>query len=328
MLHVGMIGSGIMSEIHAQNFSQIPDVTISAVYSTDTVSAIKLAKKHGATLFKSFDDLLNYQKLDVVAICTPTPSHKDYAVAALLADKHVFLEKPIARTLEDGKQLLETGAKAKGKFMVGFVVRFCHEYAHAKKLIEDGTIGKVGVVRTARRAHFPIGLDNWYGNAAQSGGVILDMLIHDMDYLRWCFGEIKQIYAKNLLHKLNDKIDYALVMMRFTNGVIAHLEGSWAFEGEFHTAFEIAGDKGIIDFNSLTSNPVNVYVKQNVIEQDRVAVPEPPVLQSPYFLEDLYFINCIQNDKIPMVSVKEGYEALRIGIAALESAQSKKVINL
>lgn len=328
MLRVGIIGSGTMGHIHAESFAMCQDVRISSVYCIRPDSAVRLAEKYQAKVLVSSQELCNSPDVDVVVVCTPTPSHAECTLSALKAGKHVFLEKPLARNLEEGQAILRAASKTKRKLMVGHVVRFAQEYVSTKELLDQGTIGSVGLVRTARRARFPIGSSDWYAEPEQSGGVILDMLIHDMDYLRWCFGEVKRIYARNLLPRIKDHVEYALITMRFQNGVIAHLEGSWAYEGDFHTAFEIAGRKGLINFHSLEATPLTVVMKQAPGGRERVAVPRPPVNESPYLLEVQHFLESIRNDSTPAVGAKEGYKALQIALAALESAVSGKPVSL
>jgi len=346
MLRVGIVGSGTMGQIHAENFSRIPDVKVTAIYCKrpdsaagrafgppeDSVGppvwAARRAEKYVVKLFNRSEDLFDHDEVDAVVICTPTPSHAEYAIGALKAGKHVFLEKPMARSLEEGQRILEAASGAKGKFMVGHVVRFCHEYCHARRLLEDGVIGRVGVVRTARRGRFPMGFGDWYADPVQSGGVILDMLIHDLDYLRWCFGPVKRVYAKNLLHRIGDHVDYGLVVMRFRNGIIAHLEASWAYEGDFHTAFEFSGTKGLIHFHSLETAPLTLFLKQGPASRERVAVPRPPLNESPYLLEVQHFVECIRKDRRPAIGAKEGYEALRLALAALQSARTGEPVEL
>ena len=327
-MKVGIIGTGTMGQIHTKNLSSIPGIKISAIFSSQEEEAAQMAATYHAEHIRSKDDLFNRTQLDIVFVCTPTPSHAEYALPFIEAGKHVFLEKPIARTLGEGQQIIQATQRATGKFFVGHVVRFSHDYVHIKKLMDDGMVGKVGVIRTDRRARFPRGIDNWFSDSEKSGGVILDMIIHDIDYLRWCFGEVKQVYANNLMYRSHKNKDYALIIMRFKNGIIAHLEGSWTYEGEFHTAIEIAGDKGLINFNSLNTSPINLFKNRDVNNQERVAVPKPPVKYDPYFLEDQYFIDCIRKNVTPCIGAQDGYNALSIALAALESAQTGKLVKM
>jgi len=328
MLRTAIIGTGTMGELHAECFSQIPDVQISAIYSLDKASAQKLARAYDARIFTDEDEFWKFKEMDIVVICTPTSSHDHLAMRALKTGRHVFLEKPVARTLDSARALKHAAAAAKTKLMVGHVLRFFQEYVQARQLLLDGVVGKVGIARTARRGRFPLGFKNWYGKLEDSGGVILDMIIHDLDFLRWCFGEVQQVYAKNLIQRLADNIDYTLITLRFQNGVIAHVEGSWNYEGNFHAAFEIAGRDGLISYHSLETSPIQVLLKKDERGHERVAVPKSPLNESPYLLEDRHFVDCILNDKQPLTGVDEGYEALRIALAALESAATGAVVKL
>ncbi len=120
---------------------------------------------------------------------------------------------------------------------VGHVVRFFPEYQKAKQAIDEGAIGQVGVVRTTRGGSYPVATEDWYANTDRSGGLVLDLMVHDFDFLRWCFGDAERIYAKNMagVSGVNEeRKDYALVTIRFKNDVIAHLEGTWPMKASAH----------------------------------------------------------------------------------------------
>jgi predicted dehydrogenase len=207
--------------------------------------------------------------------------------------------------------------------MVGHVLRYFHEYVKAKEIIDSGSVGKVGMVRTTRGGRFP--REGWYANHRMSGGVILDMIIHDFDFLRWCFGEVKRVYAKGTIYKGHKDTDYALVTLRFRNGVIAHVEGSWAHPSGFITRLEVVGDKGLLNLESEDSLPLRVEVKTRDSGQS-VIVPESPVKESPYLLELRHFIDCVFNDKEPAITGQDALKAVGIAQAALESIKTGRVV--
>jgi predicted dehydrogenase len=211
--------------------------------------------------------------------------------------------------------------------MVGHVLRYFPEYRKAKELVDKGKVGRPAVVRCTRGGSFPRASQDWYAKYEMSGGLILDMIIHDFDFLRWCFGPVERVYAKGLLMKKLDHIDYALVTLRFKNGVIAHVEGSWAHPGGFGTKLEIAGDKGLIQFDSIQDAPLNLKVKDAKTGAG-VAVPESPLKESPYTLELKHFVNCVQNNKEPEITGDDALAALEVSLAAIESIKSGEVVTL
>ena len=212
--------------------------------------------------------------------------------------------------------------------MIGHVLRFFHEYVKIKEAIDSGKVGKVGVVRLSRCAGFPKGGGNWYRDFEKSGGVVLDMILHDFDWLRWCFGEPERVYARGLAYtKLKDEIDYALVTIRFKNGVIAHVEGSWAEGGGFKTEVEIAGDEGLLSFKSQEALPISLNLKETE-GGPAVAIPESPVEVSPFSQELQEFVNSINEDREPQPSAEEALKSLKLALSILNAIKTQEVVKL
>ena len=197
MLKVGIIGAGGMGNFHAASYQHIPEVKVAGVYDVSVESARNLAEKYQAVCYQQIRDLYDDREIKIINVCLPTPFHKDFVVNSARRGKHVFCEKPIARNLDDGRLMIKTCQENKVKFMVGHVLRFFPEYRKAKELVDTGKIGKPGVVRTLRGGAFP--KTSWYGDYEASGGVVLDTLVHDFDFLRWCFGPVERVYAKGLI---------------------------------------------------------------------------------------------------------------------------------
>lgn len=328
MLKIGIIGAGTMGGMHADCYSEIPDAEVVAVADSRLDAAKAIADRHSAKAFASGDEIIALENVDIVDICLPTPFHKENVLKAAGAGKHVFCEKPIARNMADGREIIAACEKANVKFMVGHVLRYFHEYAAAKKLIDSGAIGKPAMVRTTRAAGHPQGWSNWYANMEMAGGVVLDMVIHDFDFLRWCFGDVERIYAKGLAYAGIPKVDYALVTIRFKSGTIAHVEGSWAHPPGFFVKLEVAGDAGLIEFDSRTTSPLIVSKKASEGGGGGVEVPQSPVNVSPYTMELAHFIQCVIEDKEPEVTGEDALRALEIALGTLESIKTGMPVQL
>ncbi|MBD3182685.1 gfo/Idh/MocA family oxidoreductase [Candidatus Poribacteria bacterium] len=322
MLKIGIIGAGTMGGMHADCFSEIDGAEVIAVADAREEAAKNVASKYSARTFTNGDDIIALDDVDIVDICLPTPFHKENVLKVAAAGKHVFCEKPIARNLQDGKEMIDACNKAGVKFMVGHVLRYFHEFSAAKNLIDSGAVGKPGVVRTTRAAGHPQGWSNWYANMEMAGGVVLDMIIHDFDFLRWCFGEVERVYAKGLAYSGIPNVDYALVTIRFKSGVIAHVEGSWAHPRGFFVTLEVAGDGGLFEFDSRTSSPLKVSKKSSDSGEGGVEVPQNPVNESPYTMELRHFIQSVAEDKEPEVTGEDALRALEIALAALQSIKT------
>lgn len=328
MLNVGVIGAGVMGSFHAQLLQQIPEVQLIGVTAVPLGEADALAARLGIRCYATADQLLADPTIAAVVIATPTPTHADLIVRAARQGKHIFCEKPLARTLAEAERALEACQQAGVRLMVGHVVRFFPEYARIKQLIEEGAIGKPAVLRFSRVAPFPrLGTASWYANPAVSGGVILDLMLHDIDTLRWFCGDIARVHAHSLTGRAAHR-DYALVTMRMVSGAIAHLEGSWAHPGGFRTRCEVAGDGGLVAMDSHESAPLAIERWQSEGQTGGVALPESPLAESPYLVELRHWVDHLLRGTPLLGTPEDAFAALRAGLAAMESAATGRVITL
>ena len=284
--------------------------------------------KGSVTLYETGEELLEQADVDLIDVCVPTHLHRRFVEMAAARGKHVFCEKPLARTREDGQAMIEACRKAGVKLGVGHVVRFFPEYRKIKETLESGQIGQPATVTTMRGGGgFPTAWQDWYANFEWSGGLILDMIIHDFDYLRWLFGEVDHVFARGTTGKEYNRLEYALVTLRFKNGVIANVEGTWLNHGGFQTEIEITGQKGLISHESKDSAPLRTLMKDDA-NASGVAVPESPLYDSPYFLEIKHFVDCIEQGTDPLINGEEALKAMEISLAAIESIRTGKPVYL
>ncbi len=328
MIKVAVIGAGTMAHVHSEGYLNMADVQLVGIVDHHEGRGETLAFERGTRYYSSFETLIVNEEVDVVDVCVPTPVHKDYVLKAARAKKHVICEKPMARNLEDAKEMIETCQAEGVRFFVAHVVRFFPEYVKAMNLVQSGEIGKVGTVRARRGGAFPKATEDWYASFLKSGSLVVDLMIHDFDYLRGVFGEVERVYAKSLLGREINRIDNALVSLRFKNGVIASVEGTWAEPSGFSTKLEIAGDGGIITHDSAAEAAIQTSFRTVSNQGEGVNVPENPVNKSPYQLELEHFLECIKTGETSLVTPEDGYEALKISLAALESIKTGNVITL
>ena len=326
LLKVLLIGAGAMGSVHGESFKKMENVVLAGIVDKNPQKSKALAEKLQTKDFQTFEEALEaVGKVDVVSICLPTPFHKPYVKKAANRGIDIICEKPLARNLEDAREVIDYCQEKNVKLFVGHVVRFFPEYVQAKNIIDEGKIGNIAVVRTSRGGSFPNGSDDWYAAYENSGGLVLDMIIHDFDFLRWCFGEVDRVYAKSIKEGDKKHLDYSLVTLRFKNGVIAHVEGSWAHQS-FTTKFEFAGEKGIIEHDSSKIVPVVFEGRNKNAVLGGVAIPESPLKHNPYFTELQHFINCIETGDEPIVSAEDAYKAMEIAISALQSIESGREV--
>ncbi|HIC88300.1 MAG TPA: gfo/Idh/MocA family oxidoreductase [Anaerolineae bacterium] len=326
MLNFAIIGAGGMGRYHAHNLTTIPQARLARVASHRLEDAESLAAAHGARACDA-DAIFQDPAIDVVLVTTSSEAHKEYVLRAAAAEKHVFCEKPIALHREDAEEMITACEQAGVRFMVGHVVRFFPEFVRMKELLDEGHIGKPGVVRASRTTYFPRPHSDWYADFSRSGGPVLDLMLHDFDTLRWFFGEPQRVFARSLTFAGYDHLDYALATLRFESGMMAHVESSWAHRTTFRVRFEIAGDGGLITFDSQATMPV-VVEKPAQRGQAAVAVPRNPLAEDPYAAELRHFCEHILKDTPLRVTPSDARKALEVGLAALESIRTGQPVTL
>lgn len=328
MKRVGLVGAGLMGSWHAERWKELP-VEFAGCYDRNPEHAAACVQNYGGRTFGSLDALL--AAVDVVDVCTPTPEHAAPVLAAAAAGKHIVCEKPLARHLADAAAMIAACEQNGVRLFVAQVVRFFPEFERAKAVLDGGALGKAGVVRTVRGGNFPRP-HTWYGDFEQSGGVILDLSIHDIDYLQWCCGPVARVFARGLSFAGIPATDHALLTLRFANGVIGHIEGSWAYPaGQFRTFLEIAGDQGLLQVDNQTTAPLSVFLQQEATaEQGAVTVPGSPLhpTDDPYYRELEHFLACLDSGADFRVAPREALSALRIALAAIESVRTGRPVDV
>src|SRR5918995_6015599 len=322
-MQVGLVGAGFMGGVHLNAYAGIPEVEVVGVADARIESAVAGAKIVGARPYASYEELVAEEDVEVVDVCLPTAFHRDLALRAAGEGRHVILEKPIARTMEDAQKIVEAFSGDDPRLFVGHVVRFFPEYVGIKEKIEAGGLGTVGVVRTSRRSPFLLGWNDWYADWRVSGGVLLDLVIHDFDFLRWALGEVERVYARGMLGREDNRLDYVLVTLRFAGGAIAHVEGHWGYPGPFNYSIEVAGSDALLTIDS--TEPASLHLISGTPEEE---IPDLASGESPYAKELEHFIHCIATGEEPIVRAQDACEALRIGLAATESVLTGEPITL
>ena len=324
-----------MAGMHAGCYANIPNAELAAVMDIREEAARALASKHGAKAYTDFDAMLSQIQPDVVDVCCPTPWHVDYVCGAATRANEIGLrgistEKPMARTLDDCERMIAAAEQAGIPLFVAQVVRFFPEFLLAKREVEAGAVGKPAAIRTRRGGPMPRAWEDWYAKFEMSGGCILDLIIHDFDWLRWTFGEVERVYARGLGASHLPAFDHSLVTLRFQSGAIGHVEGTWADPGGFKVTLEVAGDDGLLEynFNQPTGVPFRMALSGGDGPRAGVAIPESPLAVNPYQLELQHFLDCLEQGVTPSITPQDGREAVRIALAALESLESGQPVTL
>jgi myo-inositol 2-dehydrogenase/D-chiro-inositol 1-dehydrogenase len=304
-LRVGLVGAGNMAATHAAGWKEAGD-RITHVLGSGSTRSSSFAADLGAQLSGTYEDLL--AEVDVVDICSPTDTHLGYIQAAAAAGISVVCEKPLGRTVEEARRAVAVCEAAGVLLLVAHVVRFFPEYSAARDKVVAGDLGDVATVRLDRSTYFPVGDGSWFSDHSRSGGVVLDLMIHDIDYARWVAGDVARVYARRA--EPSESGGHVLATLRHTSGALSHVQGSWAFpKGSFRTSLEIAGSEGLLTLHA--SDPFTSLVPESGEVSE---VPQPPttLAESPYVTQMRHFSAVLRGLAQPIVSAEDAAAAVEI----------------
>lgn len=326
----GVIGIGFFGEKHVDTLQGLRGVSVGAICTRRQNRLDEVARKYNIPkTYTDYNDLLADPEIDAVTIVTHASDHLKPTLAALNADKHVFLEKPMALTTFECDQIVEA-AKANDKlFMVGHICRFETNYAMAKKEVDAGSIGKILYIHSRRNL-----------SALVTDGVLEKIspisgdCIHDIDIMQWLIcDKVKKVYAATARMRNLNNPDIGVVTLHFGQGAIAVSECVWCLPAtspyQLDARMEIIGDKGAIYIND--SNPP--FVMDNDAGRymcDTYYWPKVLGQRVGALKEELeYFTRCIEDGVEPtVITPEESREAVRIVEAAEKSAKTGRVVLL
>ena len=324
-MNVAIIGCGGMGRLHAEMASNC-GLRVTACADAMRKAAMFTAATYRAKVFADPMAAIKSREVDVVVITTPTPTHEKYVVAAANAGKHVFCEKPFGRSTEECRRAMAAAKNANVKLFVGHVVRYFHEFEALKMQIKSGAIGEPGWAKLYRGGIFPGDARSWFRDYAQSGGVTFDCMIHDLDWLRYVFGEPERIFCQTLMRKSPVQVDYSQVTLRMKNGLIATVIGTWAHPSGFRVKVEVCGSNGMVQFDSAEA-PVRTEARRAASGPSMI-VPISPVAVSPYQREWEDFLGWIEGRSTPRVTPEDALRAVEMVEAALKSAETSQPVKL
>jgi predicted dehydrogenase len=285
---------------------------------------VKLDMTHIAA-YRSLNELLADDSIDLIDITTPTFLHHEQALAALASGKHVLCEKPMARTGDEAHEITEAAKNAKGYFMPAMCLRFWPEWAWVKDAIDDGRYGRVLSARFRRVAEAPAWGQNTFFDGKKSGGALLDLHIHDADFVRYCFGEPKSMYAQGHT-KVSGEIDHVLAQYEVDCGAAVSAEGSWAMTQGFGFSMEytVNFEHATADFdNTREEDCLKIFKQGKELETLKLDAPDGYAGQIAYFAE------CIRDGKPPsVVTAADGAESVELCEAAGRSIESGEIVAL
>lgn len=327
-INIGVIGLGRMGQLYTRLLAtQINGARLYAVAETRPQVADELGV---SPAFADPREMLALPELDAVIITTPTSTHHDLIIAAAEAGKAIFCEKPLALTLADTHSALEAVARAQVPLQVGFMRRFDAAYQKARAMIESGQIGSPVTFKSVGRD--PFCPQPEYADPAKSGGLILDMAIHDFDLARWLMGsEVERVTAEgttlvcNVLASVGD-IDNAVINLRFASGALGNVEVSRnAFYG-YDIRTEVLGSEGAVMIGTHQQTPVLLLTRAGAQHDITPYLMER--FGDAYRTQLQHFVDCLRSGRPPLVTGKDALAAFEIGVAATQSYQTQRPVTL
>ena len=330
-LPVGIIGLGRMGQIYARHLAQASGVEIAVISDVVAARAQELADELAVESWTTnYQDLLLDKSVEAVFVTSSTSTHREVVIAAAEMGKAIFCEKPMALTLEDTDAMISAIDSSGVLFQAGFMRRFDHGYVAAKEQIEAGVIGKPVTFKSIGRDPFCPDLE--YARPSVSGGLILDMAIHDFDLGRWLMAdEVKRVHTEGgtlafpQLNSVGD-IDNAVVNMLFENGSLGNVEVSRNAVYGYDIRTEILGTKGGLNVGYYQQTPLLVMTTRG-INHDMV----PYIVQrfgDAYRAQTLDFVDRVRAQKEAAVDAYDARAALVIGLAATRSYDEARIVEL
>lgn len=329
-IRIAVIGLGWFGEIHCDAISAIPGLELTALCTRTSSRLEELGKKYGVRqLYTDYGELLRNPDIDAVSVVTMWDQHTAPTLAALVAGKHVFLEKPMAHTVADCQKICDAAAKAKGHLMVGHICRFNPRYATAKQQIADGNIGKV--LSMSSRRNIPAA---WTPEILNKIGPIVGDAIHDTDLMLWFTGaRVVSAYAQTVDLRGLKYPDVAQTMYRFDNGATATLETVWCMPEktpfDIDERMSIIGADGFVHVQDTFPN-IGICTKDGFRSPDTTYWPNLHGATAGALRDELaYFADCCRTGTRPaVITPAESMAAVEAALAAEESAATGRVVHL
>jgi len=309
---MGVVGVGFWGRNHLRVLKEL-GVRVSAVCDIDRDRAMKAAKEYGVEkVYTSLDEMLRKEDLSAVTICTPSITHSECAVKALESGLHVFVEKPLASSVDECLRIIDAMNSNNRIVMTGFIERFNPAVTKAMELLEAGEIGDV-IMSHGRRI-------GWWPERIGDVGVVKDTAIHDIDLARFIFKQDPvRVYARGgkQVHKLEDHVQSILTLEDESR--VAFIEANWLTPRK-KRELTITGSSGVLSIRFLT---------QEIVLEKADIVIEPIIRpREPLKLELRHFVECVKDGGRPLADAIDGLKAVAVAEAILESMEKGRVVEL
>jgi predicted dehydrogenase len=340
MVNIGVIGLGFMAVTHLKAYRHVPGARVAALCNPSgrnldgdfskvfgnvgSKDPFKLDMSD-VKACRNYAELLADPEIDLIDICAPTHAHTSLALDALKAGKHVLCEKPLARDFEQAREMASAAAAANRILMPAMCLRFWPEWAWVKKAMDSGTYGKVLGARFRRVAEPPGWGQNNFLQGKLSGGALLDLHIHDTDFVQFCFGRPRAVYSTGYT-AVSDAIDHVVTQYQVDSGAMVHAEGAWAMTPGFgfNMAYTVNFEKATADYDIARGADALRLFESGKPAQTITCEPADG-----YIGELRHIVEAIQSGQQPtVVTAQEGVSAVEICEAEERSIQTGQIVNL
>lgn len=330
-LNVGIIGAGRIGSLHAKSIAyNVPTAKVVGITDVFAESAQKVAKELNIPkIYNDYKEMLSDSEIDAVLICSSTDTHADITIEAAQAGKHIFCEKPVDLTPEKVRAVIDAQKKAGVKLQVGFNRRFDHNFAKVKAMVKNGDIGEVHIIKITSRDPAPPPAEY----SAVSGGMFLDMTIHDFDMARFLAGsEITEVYANATclvdpaIGEAGD-VDTAVISLKFANGAVGVIDNSRKAAYGYDQRIEVFGSKGAAVAANDTETNVTFMGENGVISDKPLYFFLERYMQS-FRDEMLQFVDAVLNDKPTPTNVEDGLYSILVALAAKKSVAKGRPVKI
>ena len=340
MIQVGIVGLGFMAATHIKAYRQIDGIKIAGLCNPSgrhldgdfsrvagNVGDNKpvVLDMTGVKATRNVEDLLNDPAINLIDICAPTAAHRDLSIAALKAGKHVLCEKPLARSSAVAREIVKAAENAKGFFMPAMCVRFWPGWSWLRDAINDGRYGRVLGARFRRVAEPPAWGQKNFFNGTESGGGLFDLHVHDTDFVQFCFGRPKSVFATGYT-KFSGAIDHVLTQYEVNSGASVHAEGSWAMVPGFgfSMSYTVNFEKATADYDLARGDDA-----LKLFEEGKAGRVVPNTGADGYVLELKHMVDAVHSGKPPaIVTAHDALSAVEICEAEEKSVKLRQIVSL
>lgn len=328
MVNIAVVGAGGISGRHITSISKMPNAKIVGIIDINRKNAEDRAKICGAAVFDRLEDCLD--KVDMVFILTPPSVHREIAVTAMRAGKHVVVEKPISASVEDAEIMVAEAEKNKVKLMVGFNMRFRVGYKKLKEITESGKLGDIITYWCQRMGYRDDPQNKWSTDPLLMTGMSIQSLSHDIDSMRWIAGDVTDVRAQVLESRPNlpGFDDNANAVFSLANGGTGVFQSSWSSHLAMGTR-GVIGTKGTAYVRGAGLWDISTFHwKTADMEYEMTETINDIHDIRSFAAEDKYFIDCVENDKPSFITGVDGLKALKVSYGILASSRQNAVIPL